>query len=387
MSIPNERTTEMNLRGRRSAFGATVVGLVGLLGVVAVNGQAPATPQMAENVFKNVQVLKGIPVDEFMDAMGMFAASLGYDCASCHDQGIHNTRDAFAITTPAITRARGMVLMMNNINRMYFQGQPRVTCFTCHRTNYKPENVPSLAAQYADLVDDPNAMTIYPDKSTTVDAVFTKYMQALGGADRVARLTSYTAKGTYEGFNTGGGQVPVEIFAKAPDQRTQVVHAPDGDSVKTYDGRNAWAAEGWRPLPVLEFTDGNLNGMKLDAVVAFPAGIRAMFAQWQVGSGTIDEKPVAILQGTNPGQLPVNLYFDEAGLLVRTVRWNKTLVGTVPTQIDYSDYRDVAGVKVPFHILMTWTDGQNTFALTEVKPNVAIDAARFAKPAPFQRKG
>ena len=373
--------------GWRHAIAAATLTLC-VVARVSVSGQAPPAeaPQMAENVFKNVQVLKGIPVDEFMDAMGMFASSLGYDCASCHDQGIHNTRDAFAITTPAITRARGMVLMMNNINRMYFKGEARVTCFTCHRTTYNPENVPSLAAQYAVLTDDPNAMTIFPDKEKTVDQVFNTYMQALGGADRVARLTSYTAKGSYEGFNTGGGEVPVEIFAKAPDQRAQIVHAPDGDSVKTFDGRGAWAAEGWRPLPLLPMTGGNLAGMKLDAVAAFPAGIRKAFARWAIGTATIDEKPVSVLQGTNPGELPVNLYFDESGLLMRSVRWNKTAVGTVPTQIDYSEYKDVAGVKVPFHLLMTWTDGQNTFSLTEVRPNVAIDAARFAKPAPFKRK-
>jgi hypothetical protein len=93
-----------------------------------------------------------------------------------------------------------------------------------------------------------------------------------------------------------------------------------------------------------------------------------------------------ILQGSNPGQLPVNFYFDESGLLVRLVRWSKMAVGTIPTQIDYSDYREVAGVKIPFHISVTWTDGQNTFELSEVRPNVAIDAGRFAKPAPFQRK-
>ena len=79
-------------------------------------------------------------------------------------------------------------------------------------------------------------------------------------------------------------------------------------------------------------------------------------------------------------------YFDEAGLLVRIVRWNSTASGVVPTQIDYSDYRDVAGVKMPYKILMTWTDGQNTFSLTDIQPNVAINAARFARPAPFTRR-
>ena len=42
-------------------------------------------------------MLKGIPVDEFMDAMGMFASSLGYDCSSCHSPDIRTNREAFAI--------------------------------------------------------------------------------------------------------------------------------------------------------------------------------------------------------------------------------------------------------------------------------------------------
>ncbi len=379
----------MKFGWRHTISGAIGVGIVCWLGlVVSAAGQTAPAPaegvQMSENFFKNIQVLKGIPVDEFMDAMGMFSSSLGYDCASCHASGTDRSR--FAVTTPAITRARGMIAMVNNINRMYFGGQPRVTCFTCHRTTYKPDAIPSLEAQYAALTDDPNAMTILADKRTTVDQVFDKYMTALGGADRAARLTSYVAKGTYAGFNTGGGEVPVEIYAKAPDQRAQISRLPDSDNVKIFDGRSGWAAEGWRPMPLLEFTGGNLSGMKVDAMVAFPAGIQKAFSQWQVGSALIDDKGVQVLQGTRPGELPVNFYFDDTGLLVRQVRWNKTSVGTVPTQIDYSDYRDVAGVKVPFKLLMTWTDGQNSFSLTEVRPNVAIEASRFAKPAPFQRK-
>jgi hypothetical protein len=85
-------------------------------------------------------------------------------------------------------------------------------------------------------------------------------------------------------------------------------------------------------------------------------------------------------------QLPVNFYFDQAGLLMRNVRWNRTAVGTVPMQMEYADYRDVAGVKLPFRIVLTWTDGQNTIVLNDVQPNVAIDAARFAQPAPFKAR-
>ena len=68
---------------------------------------------------------------------------------------------------------------------------------------------------------------------------------------------------------------------------------------------------------------------------------------------------------------------------MRTVRWNRTPVGTIPTQTDYSDYREVAGVQMPFRVLVTWTNGQNRFELTDVRPNVQIDPARFGRPAPY----
>ena len=157
----------------------------------------------------------------------------------------------------------------------------------------------------------------------------------------------------------------------------------DGEAVKAYDGQNAWASEGWRQLPLMTFTGGNLAGARFDGLVGFPAGIQEAYSQWQVGNTVIDDREVQVLQGSNPGELPVNLYIDEAGLLVRTVRWNRTPVGTIPTQTDYSDYREVAGVQIPFSSLVTWTNGQNRFELTEVRPNVQIDPARFGRPAPY----
>ena len=386
----NEKDDIMRLGRRRAWFGALIIVNVCLLGAAAAarQAQAPAQgPLMAENYFKNIQVLKGMPVDEFMDAMGMFSASLGYDCVSCHSSELYNNRDAFAIATPMIQRARQMIVMMQAINKQYFGGQPRMSCFTCHRGQDRPGNIPSLALQYGELVDDPNAMTIYPDTRNTVEQVFTRYMTALGGAQRLAGLTSYVATGTYAGFNTGGSAISVDVYARAPNQRAQVVHMQEGDAIKTFDGIQAWAAEGWRPMPLLQLTGGNLEGAKLEAIVQFPAGMQKAYANWQVSGTLLDDKSTTILQGANPNELPVNFYFNaESGLLVRIVRWSRTGVGIVPTQIDYSDYRDVNGVKLPHHIVLTWTDGQNTYEFKQIRPNVPIAAARFARPAPYAPK-
>ncbi|HEY6359464.1 MAG TPA: hypothetical protein VIX63_00095, partial [Vicinamibacterales bacterium] len=77
-----------------------------------------------------------------------------------------------------------------------------------------------------------------------------------------------------------------------------------------------------------------------------------------------------------------SLYFDpDTGLLVRQLRYAESPVGRIPTQVDYEDYRDVAGVKMPFKWTMTGINGRDSFEIADVQPNARVDAARFGKPA------
>jgi len=367
------------------AGAAAAACLLGSVLALAQAGQTPR-PQMSEEAFKNVQVLKGIPVDEFMDTMGMFSAALSLNCIDCHVPESVGTWEKFADDTPLKQTARRMVTMVNTINKEHFRGVRSVSCYTCHNGNLQPRVIPNLAAQYATPVEDPNDTNIHAvPGGPTVDQVFEKYIQAVGGRQRLANLTSFTAKGTFIGFETEQTKVGVDIFVKAPGQRTTIVHTNIGDSVRVFDGRAAWIAAPDKPLPLMTLTGGNLDGAKIDAMVAFPTQIKEAFSQWRVGATGIDDKEVQVVQGTNPRQPPVNFYFDESGLLVRVVRFVDTAVGRVPTQTDYSDYREVAGVKMPFKWIATWTDGQATTELSDVQPNAAIDASRFARPAPAPR--
>ena len=342
-------------------------------------------PQMAEEVFKNVQLLKGIPVDEFMDTMGMFASSLSLNCIDCHVAESVDTWDKFADDTQLKRITRTMMQMVTAINKDQFKGVRAVTCYTCHHGDLRPKIVPSLVVQYSAPAEDPNEVEIPPGAKGNPDDVFNKYIQALGGAQRLGALTSFSAKGTFVGFETEQTKVSMELLAKSPGLRNMVVHTRIGDSTRVFDGRSAWIAAPDRPVGLLALTGGNLEGAKIEALVSFPAQLKQAFAAWRVGSTSIDDKDVTVLQGTNPRQPPVNFYFDQAGLLVRVVRLVDTAVGRVPTQVEYSDYRAVAGVKMPFKWTTTWTDGQATAELTEVQPNVSIDTAKFARPAPAPR--
>jgi len=265
-----------------------------------------------------------------------------------------------------------------------------VTCYSCHRGEELPKVRPSLAEQYGvPPPDDPNEIQIPSQASGefSADQVFDKYLQALGGVQQLVKMTSFVAKGTYEGYDTDREKYPVEVLAKAPNQRTTIVHIPSGDKIATYDGRAGWIAEPETPAPLIALTGGELEGAKMDATLSFPLRVKQSRSQWRVGTTTIDDRDVEVVEGTSAGQLPVKLYFDEgSSLLVRLVRFANTLVGQVTTQVDYSDYRVVSGIKMPFKWTVTWVDGQSTTDLSEVQPNAPIDAAKFAKPTPAPSK-
>jgi len=362
--------------------------VVGVTAVGQAQGQQSAAEKvpLTDEVFKSVVLFKGIPVDTFFETMGMFASAMGNDCTFCHDSGAYFDKALFAKPTPRIARARQMVTMMNGLNEQYFGGRSRVTCFTCHGGSQSPRSEPDLAIQYGAPTEDPNARDFPVDTRVTADQVFDKYLQALGGADRVARFTSFSATGTYEGFDTGMKKVPVELYAKSPAQQTMVVHLSIGQSTRAFDGRNGWMAGPDTPLPLLTLTEGNLDRARLEALVAFPTGLRQAFPRWRVGRTAIGDKEVRIVQGVGAAQALANFYFDDSGLLVRLVRWTRTPVGFVPTQIDYSNYRDVNGVKVPFTRTVSQTYMQMTVELANVQANASIDDAKFAQPAPFQQR-
>jgi photosynthetic reaction center cytochrome c subunit len=366
--------------------------IVWLAGAVWASGQAgprPAGAPMAEEVFKNVQVLKGIPVDQFMGTMGFFSASLGLNCTDCHVDESGGNWAKYADDNSLKQTTRRMIRMVAAINQTNFGGRQAVTCNTCHRGTRQPNVMPSLALLYgAPPPDEPGDPFQQAPGQPSADQVLDKFVLAAGGAERLKSLSSLVAKGSYKGFDDAE-KSGVEIFARSSGERTTVVHTLSGDSTTTFDGRAGWIAapETEKPVPLLAVTGQDLDGMKLEAELWFPARIKQALGKWRVGARmTIDDREVQPIQGTTAGGGTATLCFDvESGLLVRLVRFSESPVGRLVSQIDYADYRDVAGVKMPFRWTVSWLDGRSVFELSDVKANVAIDASKFAKPKAGQR--
>lgn len=395
MALPTP-PSKSKLRLRQTAIRTISIGflLVIIPAYAPARGQAAGqTPQqkpqqppaqkelMAEDVYKNIQVLRGIPENQFLATMGFFSASIGESCEFCHDD--ESSWAGYAKDNAHKQTARKMVLMMNAINQSYFGGNRKLTCYSCHRGTDFPKVTPNLSEQYsAPIVEEPDVITEPASGEPSADQILDKYIQALGGAQRMAAITSFAAKGSYQGY-AEVEKSPIEIMAKAPGQRVTIIRTSNGNWTTAFDGRSGWVAEPGRPVPLLELTGQFLEAVKVDADLAFPARIKQAFGQWRVGyPTTINDREVEVVQGSSGGNFPVKFYFDkQSGLLLRQVRYTNSPVGLNPTQIDYLDYREVAGVKMPFQWTTTWTDGRSTTELSEIRANVPVDAAKFAKPA------
>lgn len=375
------------------AFTVTVSGQAAPARPAAPAGQAGAPaaaagerPQMSEEAFKNIQVLKGIPVDQFMGTMGFFSASTGLNCTDCHTDESGGDWNKYADDNALKRQARRMVLMMNAINTANFGGRPVVTCFTCHRGNSRPAVMPSLDLLYSSPPpEEPGEPIIQAPGQPTPDQVFDKYIQASGGAQRTAALTSLTAKGNYLGFDDAD-KTPVEIYATPMPQRTTIIHTLSGDSTTVITPTAGWMAAPLteKPVPMMALTGTDLEGVKLEVLAFFPARLKQALTNLRVGYPTeLDEREMMVVQGTIAGNGTATLVFDkETGLLRRMLHWGISPVGRIVQRVDYSDYREVSGVKLPFKYTVTWLDGRSRFELSEAQANTPINAARFNKPAP-----
>jgi hypothetical protein len=394
----------MTLRGL-----TIVIGLLGAATLAAAQTAPQDKPLLAEQVFKNVQALKGIPVDDFMETMGIMTAALQFDCSDCH-VGAGTDKVDWAADTPRKRMARNMVNMVAAINKNNFGGRQMVTCWTCHRNRDRPLTTPTMDVIYGMPPFDSDDVIVQSPLAPSAQSILDKYIQAVGGAQRLAGLTSFIGKGTSVGFGGFGGGGDVEIVAKAPDKRATIIlfkqETGRGDQIRTYDGQTGWVRTPLNVVGEFQLVGSDLDGARFDAQLSFPGQLKQILTNVKSGPTTsITDLPapssqsslqkdvalgqthaVDVVQGTGPRGILVTLYFDrQSGLLLRELRYGNSPIGRVPTQIDFADYRDVNGIKFPFRITYAWLDGRDSIVLTDIKTNVPVDETKFGRPAPLKR--
>lgn len=215
----------------------------------------------------------------------------------------------------------------------------------------------------------------------TAEQILEKSIAATGGRKAIESVTSTVAKGELE-MLTQHAHAAIEYYAKAPAQRLIITRLEGFGVIRQgCDGASAW-------IQNADLSVRDLTGEEKEAAArecAFHAEI-----QWRelypkvalAGKEKIGDRPAYKVIMSPASGKPVTRFIDaETFLLLRQVSTRESSQGAVTIQADFSDYRDVGGVKVPFLIRQKMPGYELLIKMVSVENNVPIDDARFARPA------
>jgi photosynthetic reaction center cytochrome c subunit len=377
-------------RAQKSPVNRQVAVSLSSLGI-AIPSQTPAAAKekTVEQVRKSIKVLNGLPDSQLIPVMNYMSASLGVRCNFCHVNN-NGQWDFSSDEKEEKQVARKMVTMVIDLNKASFNGNPEVSCYTCHRGRNHPVGVPPLPLPTpsprpqspAGPASGQGTATPSPTPAApTADQILAKYLDALGGQAAINKLKTAVMKGTYAGAN--GEVLPYQIELVAPDKFHIAATTPQGIMERGFDGQIGWekTARGVTPLP-----PANLESLKSMFLFYSNIRLKEQFTSLRVGRREkIGDREVIAVGGRTTDNRREQLYFDaETGLLVRRIRYTPTVIGIIPEQTDFEDYRDVDGVKFPFTVRVSSIDVGNpisTRKYSEIKLNVSVDDSKFKMPA------
>lgn len=332
---------------------------------LAATGSTQTKVETAGQKYKNIKVLNDLPADQMGKVMNLFAASMGVDCNFCHE-GENFEKDG----KKPKDDARKMIKMMQSINKDNFNNRPQVTCNSCHNGHHEPQNVPNLSPEA-----EPERPK-QPETKPTIDQIVAKYITALGGADKLAKVTSLSVKANR--IEPDGKTVePETIWYKGNKYASDTTYSKAVVSDR-FDGTMATK---FIPEP-FDLKADEAEQIKREAELFSPGNIKTIYPTMAYrGLDRIDGREVYLVTATTKSNVRELLLFDvQTGLLVRRSASTQTMFGRFVYQVDYADYKAVGGVKMPMTIKYSMPNMRWTRKIISAKANAAVDDSVFSAP-------
>jgi len=346
-------------------------------------------------VQKNIKVLGDLPESQLLPVMLYFAASMGRNCDICHVNN-NGQWDFPADTKPEKNTAREMIKMVLETNKNFFKGNTEVGCYTCHRGRSNPQGIPTLPFPIpsppanqggprpggTQTPGQPQASLSLRPSPPSGDEIITKYIAAIGGQAAIDKIKTRTMKGSMVAAT--GQALTYEIDQVAPDKvyETFTLASRGITTERVFNGDIGWVKN---PQGVQKITGQELADMRMSLQIFRNLKLKEQYPQMRFGGrDKVGDRDAVVLNVTTADNHPERLYFDaETGLLLRRTTVMRTMLGVIPEQTDFQDYRDVDGVKLPFTIIQATVNASNpttTRKFEEIKLNLAIDDSKFKMP-------
>lgn len=350
---------------------SVVVLAIGIAAAIFSDRQsAQVTTEKAGEKFKSIQVLNEMPADQMGKVMNMISAGLGVNCGFCHAS---NDGDYEKEGFEKKEVARRMMRMVFELNDSYFKGKPRVSCNTCHNGQPRPRADFPLGFSAPAV-----RVSAVPVKTVSADAIIANYEKSLGGRDRLLAVTSRQIK-SMRLEPDGKTTEPETIYLKGNKYAADLLY---GDYLvrEVFDGTTS--RKFGMSSPIALKTD-EMEQIKRDAEMFSPATLKLTYpALAFLGVEKIDGREAYEVIGITGSGVRESIYFDlRTGFLVRRSASTPTVLGDFVYQVDYSDYKDFGGVKMPTSIRYAVPHISWTRKIVEVRTNVAIDDSVFGVPS------
>ena len=338
--------------------------LIGGVFVFTKRGEMQTKAETAGQKFKNIKVLNDMPADQMGKVMNLMSASLGVNCNFCH---VENDFAADGNEHKQITRE--MIKMTFDINKNNFGARAEVSCNTCHNGKAHPQSAPNLNP----IAIEPRPKQ--PETKPTVEQILAKYAEALGGKANLDKITSRAIKAVR--VEPDGKTEPEEIWQKG-NKLLVVTTYPKAVVTEAFDGANAWKRANANEIPLKA---DEIEQIRRNAELFGSANLKAIYPKMEFGFvDRIDGREVYQIRATSTSGARERLYFDmQTGLLVRRSTSVPTILGSFVYQVDYADYKDFGGVKLPATVRFAVPNISWTRKILEVKNNQPVDDAKFMK--------
>lgn len=344
--------------------------LLAFLAFITGKQQAQTGIETAGQKFKNIKVLNEMPAEQMGKVMNMMSASLGVNCSFCHAEN-----DFAKDGSEHKDIARDMLKMTFELNKNYFESRSEVSCNTCHQGRPHPASGFPLSPNLRE------PRPVQPEKKPLVEDILAKYETALGGKNNLSKISSREIKArrlepdgkTFEAeeIRQKGNKLFVKTVYPSKEYGDYVVR-------EIFDGA---AARKFGNDSEISLKPDEAEAIKREAELFANPYLKNIYAELKFFRlEKIDGRETYALDAKTNAAQTEKLYFDvQTGLLVRRTASTPTVLGEHVFQVDYRDYKNFGGVKLPATVKFAVPQIYWTRKILIVKNNAAIGDENFGE--------